>query len=214
MLSDESIDLAQQLLDKQFPDLAGFGDIAFTERNGFDVINTAKPFIQILHTGSAHWMCVANLNRNRALNDCCEVYDSLISGNITAKVADKVANMLYCRKLEIKVLIKSVQQQRNYVDCGVFAIAFATSLAFGDRPEEIIYDCKIMRLHLLNCLRNMRMERFPVQVSSTIQRCKRKTLVIEVFCSCRQPYYPVMVMCTKCEEWFHADCEKIPKFAP
>ena len=122
--------------------------------------------------------------------------------------------MLYCRKLEIKGLIKSMQQQRNYIDCGVFAIAFTTSLAFGDRPEEIIYDCKIMRLHLLNCLRNMRMERFPVQVSSTIQRCKRKTLVIEAFCSCRQPYYPVMVMCTKCEEWFHADCEKIPKFAP
>ena len=22
-----------------------------------------------------------------------------------------------------------------------------------------------------------------------------------------------MVMCTKCEEWFHVDCEKIPKSA-
>ena len=38
MLSDESIDLAQQLLDRQFPDCAGFGDIALMERNGFDVI--------------------------------------------------------------------------------------------------------------------------------------------------------------------------------
>ena len=158
-------------------------------------------------------ICVANLNRNRAHNDYCEVYDSLNSENRKAKVADKVANMLYCRKPEIKKLIKSVQQQRNYVDCEVFAIAFATSLAFGDRPEEVIYDSKIMRQHLLNCLRNMRMERFPVQVSNTIQRCKRKTLVIEVFCSCRQPYYLVMVMCTKCEEWFHVDSEKILKSA-
>ena len=39
-------DLAQQLLDKQFPDFTGFGDIALTERNGFDVINTTKPFIR------------------------------------------------------------------------------------------------------------------------------------------------------------------------
>ena len=60
MLSDESMDLAQQLLNKQFPDFAGFGDIALTERNGFDIINTAKPFTQILHTGSAHWICVAS----------------------------------------------------------------------------------------------------------------------------------------------------------
>ena len=60
------------------------------------------------------------------------------SGNITAKVADKVTIMLYCRKPEIKVLIKSVQQQRNYIDCRVFTIAFATSLGFGNRPEEII----------------------------------------------------------------------------
>ena len=70
-----------------------------------------------------------------------------------------------------------------------------------------------MRQHLLNCLRNKRMESFPLQDGNTIQRCKRKTLVTEVFCSCRQPYYPVMVMCTKCEQWFHVDCERIPKSA-
>ena len=98
--------------------------------------------------------------------------------------------MLYCRIPEIKVLIKSVQQKTNYVNCGIFAIAFAASLAFGYRPEGVIYDSKIMRQHLLNCLRKMRMERFPIQVSNTIQCSKRKTLVIEVFCSCRQPYYP------------------------
>ena len=46
MLSDESTDLAQQLLDKQFSDFTGFGNIALTERNGFDVINTPKPFIR------------------------------------------------------------------------------------------------------------------------------------------------------------------------
>ena len=111
------------------------------------------------------------------------------------------------------MLIKSVQQQRNCFDCAVFAIALATSPGFGDRPEEIIYDSKIMRQHLLNCLRNKRMERFPLQDGNTIQHCKRKTLVIEVFCSCRQPYYPVMVMCTKCEDWFHFDCERIPRSA-
>ena len=72
-------------------------------------------------------------NRNR------KKWNRKNSGNVTAKVADKVTIMLYCRKPEIKVLIKSVQQQRNYIDCGVFTIAFATSLGFGNRPEEIIW---------------------------------------------------------------------------
>ena len=109
----------------------------------------------------------------------------------TAKVADKVTNMFCCRKPEIKVLIKSVQQQKNYVDCGVFAIAFVTSLGFGDRP-----DSKIMRQH-----------GFTVQHGNTVQRCKRKALVIEGFCSCRQPYNLMMVICIKCRYCFLVDCE-------
>ena len=54
MLSDESIDLAQQMLAGQFPQLTGFSDIALTEKNGFDIIPREIPFIQLLHTGSMH----------------------------------------------------------------------------------------------------------------------------------------------------------------
>ena len=97
--------------------------------------------------------------------------------------------------------------------CLIILIAFATSLGFGYRIEEIIYDSKIMCQHLLNYLKNKRIEHVPVQDGNTIQRRKRKALVIEVLCSCRQPYYPVIVLCEKCEEWFHFDCERIPKSA-
>ena len=68
MLSNESINLAQQHLVKQLPDSAGFGDIALTEQNGFDVINTVKSFIQILLIGSVHWISVANIKQNKAHN--------------------------------------------------------------------------------------------------------------------------------------------------
>ena len=68
MLSNKSINLAQQLLVKQFPDSAGFGDVALTEQYGFDVINTVKSFIQILLIGSAHWISVANIKQNRSHN--------------------------------------------------------------------------------------------------------------------------------------------------
>ena len=56
------------------------------------------------------------------------MYDSLNSGNITAKVADKVANTAENQK--INEPIKSVQQHRNYVTCGVYPIE--PSFGFGN----------------------------------------------------------------------------------
>ena len=53
MLSDESIDLAQQLLKKQFPIFGGLQDIALSEQYRADVVKTDKPFIQVLYNGSA-----------------------------------------------------------------------------------------------------------------------------------------------------------------
>ena len=56
MLSDESIDLAQQLLKKQFPMFGGLQDIALSEHYGLDVVKKDKPSIQVLYNGSAHWI--------------------------------------------------------------------------------------------------------------------------------------------------------------
>ena len=55
-LLDKSIALVQQLVGKQFPDYTGFGDIVLMKQNGFDLVNAAKPFIQVLHIGSSHWL--------------------------------------------------------------------------------------------------------------------------------------------------------------
>ena len=42
--------------------------------------------------------------------------------------------------------------QSGSVDCGIFAIAYATDLAFGNNPSDIVYDQANMREHLLQCL--------------------------------------------------------------
>ena len=54
MLSDESIDLAQQLLKKQFPIFCGLQYIALSQHYGLDVVKKNKPFIQVLYNDSAH----------------------------------------------------------------------------------------------------------------------------------------------------------------
>ena len=55
---------------------------------------------------------------------------------------------VFCQSSELVLEIVRVQQQMNGVDCGLFAIAFATSIAFGAYPVNTVYDAKEMRPHL------------------------------------------------------------------
>ena len=52
----------------------------------------------------------------------------------------------------ITLVTKAFQQQKDGVDCGLFAIAFATTLAFGGDPVTIAYGTLFSRQHLLKCL--------------------------------------------------------------
>ena len=159
-------------------------------------------------------MC--NLGKNRPHNDCVYVYDSLNSGTITTKTSEKLASMLQCDQPEIHIVIQSVQQQNNVVDCGVFAIAFTTSLAYGEDPSDIIYDQTVLRSHFLKCLKQEKMETF--SRSNRLLRtlkCRYKELSIEVFCLCRLPYKrnAKMAECSKCSQWYHQVCDNIPTIA-
>ena len=54
-----------------------------------------------------------------------------------------------------------VQQQTNASDCGLFAIAFATSLVFGYDPQDINFDTTRMHAHLVACFRAGAITQFP-----------------------------------------------------
>lgn len=107
-----------------------------------ELVVSNKPFIQILHTGALHWICVGNTKNH---NNSCNVYDSLSSGNITPSVACQIALFCHTADPEIRVEICSIQQQKNYVDCGLYAIAFATTLALGCDPTKVVYDRERLR---------------------------------------------------------------------
>ena len=52
----------------------------------------------------------------------------------------------------IDIIFTEVQKQENFSDCGVFAIANATTLFFNKLPENIDYDILKMRPHLREML--------------------------------------------------------------
>ena len=177
MLSDESINIAMNLLNDQFgAHIAGLMDTVLGKTNGFEIVPRTKPFVQILHTGAQHWICVANMSKDRIHNNKVEVYDSLSSGTVNANVMSQISSFCYTTEKSICLDVKSVQQQENGVDCGPFAIAFATGLIMNEDPTEVTYDERKLREHLLKCLTEGKMSPFPKKTSNAgkVIRCKNK----------------------------------------
>ena len=92
---------------------------------------------------------------------CVRLYDSS-----SKKEMDEATNKILSKLLQtsnslMTVEVMSVKQQRGGNDCGVFVIAFATSLVLGQCPTLWSYTQKNMRRHLLDCLESKEIALFP-----------------------------------------------------
>lgn len=96
--------------------------------------------------------------------------------------------------------------QNGTSDCGLYAIAFATSIAFGDNPGSCLFDTQKMRRHLYHCLEAGKLEPFPQK--SRLGGGVKNEDNFDVYCVCRMPemHGVPMIECTRCTKWFHACC--------
>ena len=118
-------------------------------------------------------------------------------------------------KSTMSLVTKSVQKQKNRVDCGLFSIAFATTLAFGGDPSSITYDSALLRAHLIKWFDNNLMVTIPVTETRVIKG-KPYMSIAELYCVCSMSYWRIdeivlrMVECESCKRCFHRRSEKIP----
>lgn len=122
--------------------------------HNFDVVS--GEFVQILHTGSNHWVCVSSIG---CLPGHVNLYDSLYHDAISQEVEDQTNDLLGGTLASLQFV--SVQQQTNGSDCRVFAIAFTTCLALGTNPTHVTFDIQGMRSHLVACFKTEKMSMFP-----------------------------------------------------
>jgi len=121
-----------------------------------------KKHIQILYSSSGpgssdgHWVCSYYDRRN------IFIYDSL-NNKTLHKHHEQFLKKLFPTFDFVKNPVKFpiVQRQPNCNDCGVFAIAFATSLLFNIKPDKVKYEHKLMRSHLIQILETNVIEHFP-----------------------------------------------------
>ncbi|XP_028402994.1 uncharacterized protein LOC114525772 [Dendronephthya gigantea] len=210
-LTDHIIGAAHNVLHKQFPDACGLQNTTLGPVNNFSIHRGT--FFQILHTGTHHWVLVSNTGCKPA---SINLYDSLYNGKISSSTKKQIAGLLFESSPSITINIPRVQYQPNYVDCGVFAIAFLVSLLFNQDPASLTYSEGSMRSHLLRCLSEDKFSPFPLtkkKDSADKSQIQRK-IKLSLMCNCRMPWNEKdlenpdlwCTQCEKCLEWFHKIC--------
>ena len=81
-----------------------------------------------------------------------------------------------------------IYMQNGSSDCGLYAVVFATSIAFGEDPTTLRFQPESMRQHLFKCLQAGKMEPFPHRKQHLVggNRTKR-TGDILIYWHCRMP---------------------------
>ena len=158
---------------------------------------------QVVHNGFGHWLTVTNIGAESAAE--VMVYDSLYP-SISMFMQKQIATLLHTSQKEIKVNIMNMQVQSGTCDCGLFAIATATSLVNGVHPGAVTFKQSEMRRHLYDCFRSGRLTSFPVLKSRRAVSKIKYTESFPVYCTCRMIELPSRE-CTNCLEWFHVDCQ-------
>nr|XP_047143262.1 uncharacterized protein LOC124817350 isoform X4 [Hydra vulgaris] len=217
MLNDNVIHFCQQLMAIQLNIDVGLQDPIKGQILSFDIY-TSTPFVQILHDGNLHWLCVTTY-------DCkpgeIYVFDSLFHGTISLETKRQICNILHCQEKNLVFKVLPVQQQTNGVDCGIYAIAWARQiLETKSLPStNLMFEESEIRSHLLKCISNNQIEIFPATKNPfSFRRCAAKTFRVPLHCSCRMFWVPgdediynrQMAQCCACSRWFHRECEKIP----
>lgn len=111
--------------------------------------------------GIEHWRCIF-FNGTKL-----HVYDS-IPGCTYDKLVAKEKNFIHHRYPQIRlkdIIFEKVDTQPDSVSCGIYSVAFVTSIALGGNPCNIKYskDVKCMRQHFIKIIEGNKLLPFPTR---------------------------------------------------
>ena len=68
-----------------------------------------------------------------------------LKSSINPQANDQIAAIIHTARDKILLRFVDVQRQLGTCDCGLFAITFATALAYDVQPESLLFDKRQMR---------------------------------------------------------------------
>lgn len=199
MLNDKHINIGQQLIRQHFPNIGGLHSTLLQQKR---IIPLASNALQVVYL-PGHWIAVSTVNTEK---EDIVLYDSL-SSTVTEKTKILLSQLVHTSNPHFTVRIANVTKQSGGSECGLYALAYVTYLAFGLDPTLFVFNSDLMRNHLVNCIENKKMQPFPT-VRERRHLMGTSIVVIDVYCHCRCPDTGSKMVCCdgKCRQWYHFDC--------
>ena len=150
-LDDAIINAGMNLLNRDFPHF----DFQSSSLNHTLLNYCPTETIHIHHNGHGHFVCSSSISGE------VKIYDSLNS-----TPSEELLSQIKVLYSPDPSVIPTVQQphltpQQGSVDCGIFALAYATELVHFKDPSSVTFDQSKMRQHLTHCLERRKMQPFP-----------------------------------------------------
>ena len=214
-LNDNIVHAAHQLLKQSFTAIEGLRSPQLGRSLSFKHISSQKKYLQILHVDGNHWIGVSNIGlySQEPVSKKAFVYDSLVQENMASNTKQQICSFVRPSSKSFRFEIMNIMAQQNSSDCGLFAIANITELAYGGHPGRCLWDKTKLRGHLLTCLEQNRIMPFPKLKERRVpfSGAVKYSIKEDIHCICRMPYDNVsdMICCCHCLVWFHCSCISI-----
>ncbi len=216
-LKDSHMNAVHLMLRRQFRDIGGLMCVNYSPQANYPQPKQGK-LLQFVHSPD-HWVVLA---RGFFDSKSVVVYDSMpFSVRGRQQVLAVMSSLVRTREPSMDYMVAACQRQAGGSnDCGVLAIAFATSLAFGEDPTNRVYESQTIRAHLKACFEKNELTLFPSKPKNVTLKITMKT--VKVYCHCRRTDYVDarviqkdsswdMVQCEKCKDYFHRMCDDFPQ---
>ena len=155
-LTDLEINFAQQLLAEQFHHLNGLQSTLLQEKDAKRI--SSKNRLQIIFCKERkHWVVATTIN---CIHGEVKVYDSLFQ-YLDQTSLKCIENLFEQDDVSPRIKMSQCRRQKGSKDCGVYAIAFATAIAFDQNPSRQNFKQEDMRAHLVNCFNKNQISVFP-----------------------------------------------------
>ena len=112
--------------------------------------------ICVHHDGKNHFVTSTSVGGNVKLFDS---FNLLPSEDLMKQITVLYSPDIKTIPTVLKAEMRSIQQGSK--DCGLFAIVYATEIAYGHDPSSFVFDQSILRHHLHDCLVSKSLTRFP-----------------------------------------------------
>ena len=157
-LSDSHIAASQKILKNWFPHLNGLESTLSQLKKCAVTEDKVKNALQIIHClQQHHWVLASTVNS--APSEVL-VMDSVYK-KLDQETQQTICNVFQFSASRPTIRLIKTQKQKGSKDCGVFAIAFATTIAFGHNPTKQLFRQELMRAHLVHCLNIKQFSVFP-----------------------------------------------------